>query len=410
MTRHIQPGGWFGQSDAFTDHALLPDVDPAELLRRHSHSHEAFVLLDDQSRGRCALFSRPRRLFIADTLIELPAMLEKVGAALSAGAELVGYLAYAAGAAFDILGPAPGRYPAFAGAPHLLWFAEFERREDFTLCSARAAHRASCRAQPAISRVQYEEMVRAALHRIRQGDIYQVNLTFPAALSIRSADELYCATRQGARAPFGAFINDRSRQILSFSPELLFSVEDGTVRCRPMKGTRPRGASASIDQKMRHALSESAKDRAENLMIVDLLRNDLSRVCRAGSVAAPRLFDIEAYPTVWQMTSGVSGRLRPGLNTLDVLKALFPCGSITGAPKIMASRVIADLEIFDRGIYTGAIGILREHDAVLNVAIRTIETSSGVGRLDLGAGIVADSDPGDEWRECLVKSRFLERR
>lgn len=210
-----------------------------------------------------------------------------------------------------------------------------------------------------------------------------------------------------ARAPYGAYIDMGGRQIHSFSPELFFRMEGRRIETRPMKGTRKRESGSSADLDIARSLFNSAKDRAENLMIVDLMRNDLSKICEAGSVRVPRLFALEPYPSVWQMTSTVSGRLNESLDTFDVFQALFPCGSITGAPKLMATHLIAALERFDRGLYTGAIGTMGGGNATFNVAIRTLDQVGTQGRMDVGAGIVADSRPRAEWLECLAKAAFL---
>jgi para-aminobenzoate synthetase/4-amino-4-deoxychorismate lyase len=198
---------------------------------------------------------------------------------------------------------------------------------------------------------------------------------------------------------------------LSFSPELFFALEGGRLTTRPMKGTARRAPSPEADRAAAAALAADAKNRAENLMIVDLLRNDLSRVAQPGSVAVDRLFEVETYPTIHQMTSTVSARLREEADAVDVIEALFPCGSVTGAPKIRAMEVIAEVERQPRGLYTGSIGaISADGSAAFNVAIRTLVLADGRASLGLGAGIVADSDAESEWAECLSKAAFLTQR
>ena len=184
------------------------------------------------------------------------------------------------------------------------------------------------------------------------------------------------------------------------------------VNALPMKGTAPRLADPAADARAAAGLASDAKQRAENLMIVDLIRNDLSRICRPGSVRVPDLFTVETYPTVHQMTSRVVGQLADGADAVEALAALFPCGSVTGAPKIRAMQVIAELERHRRGIYTGSIGSIDpDGNARFNVAIRTIcvEKGATTGVMGIGSGIVADSTAGAEWTECLDKARFLER-
>jgi len=196
--------------------------------------------------------------------------------------------------------------------------------------------------------------------------------------------------------------------LLSLSPELFFALDGDRLTCRPMKGTAPRGATPEEDRALAEKLAGDAKQRAENLMIVDLMRNDLSRVAVAGSVAVPALFAVETYPTVLQMTSTVTATLAPERDAVDVIEALFPCGSITGAPKSRAMAVIAEVEGTPRGLYTGSIGRIDANgDAMFNVAIRTLAIEEGAATLGLGSGIVADSRAPEEWAECAAKGLFV---
>jgi para-aminobenzoate synthetase/4-amino-4-deoxychorismate lyase len=222
---------------------------------------------------------------------------------------------------------------------------------------------------------------------------------------------LYAAIRARALAGHGALLFTGAHWLLSFSPELFFTLDEGRLTARPMKGTAVRRPGRTADEAAILALREDPKQRAENLMIVDLLRNDLSRVSKPGSVRVPRLFEIETYPTVHQMTSTIIAALEDGLGPVDVIEAIFPCGSITGAPKIRAMEIIADLEPGPRGVYTGAIGRLAPGgQASFNVAIRTLIVKAGGSKaaIGLGSGIVADSVAADEWRECLAKGKFVE--
>ncbi|HEX7743557.1 MAG TPA: aminodeoxychorismate synthase component I, partial [Sphingobium sp.] len=265
--------------------------------------------------------------------------------------------------------------------------------------------------RPLIDEATYRAAFEQVQELIRAGDIYQVNLTFPCAARF-SGDPLalYAAVRPRQRAGYGGVIRTGRHDILSFSPELFFTNVRGQLTARPMKGTARRAADPVRDAELARELEEDPKQRAENLMIVDLLRNDLSRVSLAGSVTVPDLFHVETYPTVHQMVSAIRARLLPGLSPVDVLRVLFPCGSITGAPKVRAMEIIQQVEPFPRGVYTGAMGWIDPNgDAAFNVAIRTIcvEEGSGEGRLGLGSGIVADSDAASEWAECLAKGRFL---
>lgn len=248
------------------------------------------------------------------------------------------------------------------------------------------------------------------IHRwIVEGDCYQINLTFP--LDFRTYGHplaLYARLRARQPVRYGAFFEADGETVLSFSPELFFERRGNRVSTRPMKGTAARGLTAEDDEARRRALVASEKERAENIMIVDLLRNDLGRLAAPGKVQVDALCASEAYPTLWQMVSTVSADL-PGVHLIDLFRALFPCGSITGAPKIRAMQRIAELETTERGLYTGAIGWLAPSgDCRFNVAIRTLEIEpDGRGRLGVGSGIVIDAQPQNEYAECLLKACFL---
>lgn len=245
---------------------------------------------------------------------------------------------------------------------------------------------------------------------ILAGDIYQANYTFPTEVPVAGHPlAIYAALRGRARMGHGGVVFTGEHWLLSFSPELFFALEGRQATTRPMKGTATRGTTPAKDAANVAVLAADPKQRSENLMIVDLLRNDLSRVAKPGTVAVPELFAVETYPTVHQLVSSVTGELQDGLDAVDVIRALFPCGSITGAPKIRAMEIIAEREIAPRGVYCGAIGrIAADGDAAFNVAIRTMvmRESETVARLGLGSGIVADSKAADEWRECLAKGAF----
>jgi para-aminobenzoate synthetase / 4-amino-4-deoxychorismate lyase len=236
-----------------------------------------------------------------------------------------------------------------------------------------------------------------------------VNLTFPACFHfVGDPLALYGRLRESAQAGHGAYIDDGERALLSFSPELFFRIEDGTVVSRPMKGTAPRGADADEDERRRSRLAHSEKERAENLMIVDLIRNDLGRVARTGSVRVEELFKVETYPTVHQMVSTIRADLMRDATPRDIVRALFPCGSITGAPKLRAMEIIRELEEAPRGLYCGAIGSFSpDGSAAFNVAIRTLTIEGNKGTLGIGGGLVADSDAEAEYDECLLKARFF---
>ncbi|KMS55326.1 para-aminobenzoate synthase [Novosphingobium barchaimii LL02] len=388
---------------------------------------EPFILIDDaRSEGAAdaRLYRAPLETVVAVRGDEVAAALERIETLVRAGRHVAGYIAYEAGLALEprLAHLLPTR--TGAGGP-LLWFGAFDGYETIPAAAmpqwlADNAGSAAPAIGPLEPQVEFAAYRRAfdTLHAaIEAGDIYQANLTFPLAGPWRGDPlALYAAIRPNAAAGYGGVIHDGAHWHLSFSPELFFSARAGTIRVKPMKGTRPRGRTPQEDAALRADLAASPKDRAENLMILDLMRNDLSRVAQAGSVQALSPFSVETYPTVHQMVSTVEARLAPQTGAVDVLRALFPCGSITGAPKIRAMELIAEVEGFPRGVYCGSIGYIEPSgDAAFNVAIRTLRLSSdrnggaGGGRAVLGVGsaIVADSEALPEWRECLVKGGFV---
>ena len=364
-----------------------------------------FVLLDDaRPGGRARLFTDPGLIVETGDPEEVPACLERLR-----GDDAAGFLAYEAGHALDAK-LAPLRRPAAPGEPPLLWFGRFGAAQEVDAGAwlPDPAGAWAGRARPLISRVEYEAALAAVKAHIAAGDIYQANLTFAAEVPVAGHPlALYAALRARAGAGHSAIVFTGAHWILSFSPELFFTLEAGRVTTRPMKGTAPRDADPAL-------FRDDPKQRAENLMIVDLLRNDLSRVAKTGSVAVPALFAVENYPTILQLTSTVTAELEDGLGPVDLLNALYPCGSITGAPKLRAMEIIAALEASPRGPYCGAIGRLaQDGEAAFNVAIRTLTLKAGgggaaVARMGLGSGIVADSGADEEWRECLAKGVFVE--
>jgi para-aminobenzoate synthetase component 1 len=256
----------------------------------------------------------------------------------------------------------------------------------------------------------YREAVARVVEYIRAGDIFQANLSqrFGAEFSAHPW-ELYRALREKSPAPFCAYLQHDHFAVVSHSPErFLRSERSGRVETRPIKGTRPRGANAAADQVLAASLLASEKDRAEHVMIVDLLRNDLSRVARPGSVRCDELMALESYSAVHHLVSTVTARLESGNGSADLISATFPGGSITGAPKIRAMEIIAELEPTARGVYCGAIGALRADDTLdLSIAIRTAVVRNGRATWSAGGGIVADSDPEAEYRETLDKARAI---
>ncbi|MEH6792235.1 aminodeoxychorismate synthase component I [Parasphingorhabdus sp.] len=379
-----------------------------------------FVLLDDARESDAAparLYRDPVAVLQADSAEELAACLEKLSAAGGQGLHAAGYLSYEAGLALE---PRLAGHPGTLSSVPLLWFGLFRDYEEFDPAALPAMLPAADGAwlgglQPAITRADYDDAFRRVQDYIVAGDIYQANLTFRAIARYAGHPlALYAAIRDRARAGYGGVLFDGRNWTLSFSPELFFALKGGRITARPMKGTAARVADEVADRAVRTQLQGDPKQRAENLMIVDLLRNDLSRVAEQGSVGVPQLFHVESYPTIHQMTSTVTAQLREGLDAVDIIRRIFPCGSITGAPKIRAMEIIGELEPDRRGIYCGSIGRIDAPgadghcDAAFSVAIRTFFLEAGKESLSigLGSGIVADSDGDDEWRECLAKGRF----
>lgn len=258
----------------------------------------------------------------------------------------------------------------------------------------------------ATSRQQYARAFKRIQHYLREGDCYQVNYAqcFNAPFAGDSCS-LYMAMRAANPSPYGAYLPFPFGQILSSSPEQFVALKDGRVRTRPIKGTRPRSDDSRRDKDLREALEKSEKDRAENLMIVDLLRNDLGRVCEPGSIEVPELFKVESYPTVHHLVSTVTGRLAEGEDAFSLLAACFPGGSITGAPKHRAMEIIQELEEYPRQIYCGSVMRLGfDGNMDSNIAIRTLQIDKGRVRYHAGGGIVADSKLDEEYQESLDKA------
>jgi para-aminobenzoate synthetase/4-amino-4-deoxychorismate lyase len=380
-------------------------------------SDAPFVLLDDARPGGedARLYTAPVRVIAAHRPDEVVPALAALDAARAQGLHVAGYIAYEAGHALEPRLAGLGRTDA--DAP-LLWFGLFETVEHLApdAIAARLPDPAGAwvgRPAPRISRSDYDTAFVRVHEWIEAGDIYQANLTFRAAVRV-AGDPLavYAAIRSRAAAGYGGIVWTGSDWLLSFSPELFFALRQGELIARPMKGTTPRGATPEEDEAARIELAQDEKQRAENLMIVDLMRNDLTRIAAPGSVSVPELFKVETYPTLHTMVSTIAAKLAPDIGPGQALAAIFPCGSVTGAPKIRAMEVIAAVEPDARGAYTGSIGrIDPDGDAAFNVAIRTLHLRDGAddATIGLGSGVVADSRAGEEWDECLAKGAFLTR-
>lgn len=370
-------------------------------------------------------FGKPSRVLAAYACDEVPAVLQAVEQAAQQGLTCLGWLAYEAAAAFD---------PAYAGAVHaalpgqpLAWFGVHEQVQQWSDSelgqSSAAQPRPSVQWQQRADRSRFDADIARIHAAIAQGECYQINYTAPLIGRLCQAEgldasaaaaALFAALQRAQPGGYAALVDSGDMQVLSVSPELFFDWDGEHILTRPMKGTAARGDTPEADALQARIMRESPKERAENVMIVDLLRNDLSRIAVAHSVKVPRLFHTEALPSVWQMTSDVVAQTRPGTTLAQVFGALFPCGSITGAPKRQAMRLIRALEPQARGVYCGALGLVRPAatpgrvHATFNVPIRTPVLQGDEVRCGIGSGITASATAAAEWQEWQNKQRFLD--
>jgi para-aminobenzoate synthetase / 4-amino-4-deoxychorismate lyase len=368
----------------------------------------------DPANRRSFLFLHPVQILSASRLDEIPELFRRIEEALAGGFHVAGLVAYEAGYHFQSIetpAPAPSELP-------LAWFGVYRNPLIYNRPIPSPIDQSgdtpdSLRAPTflTISQDEYCARVGRIKDYILAGDTYQVNFTdFVEAQTPSSAAEVFAALSRRQPVAYSALLHVAGHHVLSFSPELFFSIDDGRIVTRPMKGTMPRGLDSVEDKEAAARLRDDEKNRAEHVMIVDLLRNDLGRLCTMGSVQVEDIFSVEKYRTLFQMTSTISGTLRPGLSYYDIFKSMFPSGSITGAPKIRTMQIIRELEPGPRGVYTGAIGFISpDRSSLFNVAIRTLVLKDGQARMGVGGGIVADSRPLDEYRECLLKASFLTR-
>ena len=370
------------------------------------------ILVEHGPGGTPALFAAPRRVVVASSPREVETALAAAEAERAAGAWLAGYVAYEAGLALEPkLAPLmPRNRP---GPLVALGVYDAPESADAALAQAAEAGRGTEMTAPAplVGRRAYGNAARRVFDYIAAGDCYQVNLTFPmtAKLVRGSPLGLYGALRRTGAVGHGAFVDlGVGPVVVSRSPELFFKVEGNRIVTRPMKGTRPRGRDAAEDAAIIADLRGDEKDRAENLMIVDLLRNDISRLSRVGTVKVPALYAIESYATVHQMTSTVEGELDGPATLPGLMAALFPCGSVTGAPKIRAMEIIREVEPWPRGVYCGAVGWMSPGgEADFSVAIRTLSISGSDIVMNVGGGLTHGSTAQGEWEEALWKARFV---
>ena len=378
---------------------------------------ETFVLLDNSS-GRGApslLFSDPVDVVTAFEPKDVPAALARLEAGVAQGLHAAGFFAYELGYALEP--KIAALMPKGRNVP-LLWFGLYraprpmrEAEVDHWLAThTRSGSYHFTSVTCAWDQAAYERRFSAVQDKIRAGDIYQLNLTFKARFRLEGSPlTFYRDLRQRQRVAYAGIVDTGEVTVLSASPELFIEKHGAVVATRPMKGTAPRAGTPEADADQRRVLSSDVKQRAENLMIVDLMRNDLGRIAEVGSVSVTDLFTVETYRTLHQLTSGVRATLKDDVGLADLIRAIFPPGSVIGAPKIRAMELIRDYETEPRGVYCGAIGhITPEGEALFNVAIRTpVVFRDGRGEMGIGSGVVYDSVGAKEYAECLLKMKFL---
>ena len=395
---------------------------------------EGLVILHDAARAKWLRFEEPYRIISACSTEEVLPALNTVEALVRAhGWHAAGFLSYEAGSAFD----AALRTHKLRDFP-LLWFGLYAKAVEIDLPDPNYAAYTLADPKPSISRADYDRAIRRVKRYIESGDTYQVNYTlrlhtafhgdpwhlFLAMVRAQTDSrfqipdsrlkpqirnqESGIRNQESVSAGYAAYVDMGSYALCSASPELFFRFESGRLTCKPMKGTVHRGRMLDEDKALSSWLQNSEKNRAENLMIVDMIRNDLGRVAEFGSVRVAAMFEVERHPTLWQMTSTITARCSRPL--AEIFTALFPCASITGAPKVRTSEIIAELESVPRGIYTGSIGFLApDGTAQFSIAIRTAVVDRGGGQVEYGSGggIVWDSGSKDEYTEALLKARVL---
>ena len=360
------------------------------------------------------VFTRPSQIIVARRVDEVLPALCRVQEAVGMGNYAAGYVGYEAAPAFD---PAMLVQSATLTSDFpLLWFGIFahphSEPERFPLPGAALEPEPLSEWTPSATRTQYDHNIDAIREAIARGETYQVNYTLRLRMrDIGNHYGWYARLLRAQQARYGAYLDTGRYRILSASPELFFHRQGTRIVTRPMKGTMARGRWLEEDEERARELAHSAKNRAENIMIVDLLRNDLGRIASPGSVQVSELFALERYPTVWQMTSTVEAAIPATTTISEIFGALFPCGSVTGAPKIQTMRHIAALEDSPRQVYCGAIGLIApDGTATFNVAIRTLlaDTQTQTAEYGVGGGITWDSTAGDEYAELLAKAAVLQ--
>ena len=391
-----------------------PDSVVLETARAGGEEFRSYVFLEPHSTIEC------------HSLEEVSGCLEQLEKVVEEGSFAAGFMAYELGYAFEDSFSCSGK-----AATPLMWFGIYEepwiynhRSKAFESGEKRAMkiaadleglHYAPTIREivpaPSMEEEEFHRAMQQIKQHIRNGNTYQVNFSFKARFPWEhSRADLYCQLRGRQRVAYTAFVRMDRNSILSFSPELFLRLQNDQLTLRPMKGTAPRGRTSEQDERNHRDLLDSAKDRAENLIIVDLLRNDVGRIAKVGSVKVPEYYTVEEYETVYQATSVIEAELRPECSLQDLVRGVFPSGSVTGAPKIRTMQIIQELEREPRGVYTGCVGFFAPgRQSVFNVAIRTVvlDDEQGLAEMGVGSGVTYDSDNASEYRECLTKARFL---
>ena len=419
---HQFPGNYIQHFDEFSDLVFL------ETGRVDSENYRSWF------------FANPVAVLRIEQLAEMPWLFGEIEKHLSRNHYLAGYFTYECGAHFEphshshkrtVHGCAPAHGCAqdagWKPSQHpLAWFGVYDAPAVFNHYTGEwdrdfpkpfsSGTKSSPEIEPKIedlhleiSNGRYQQAVNRIKDYILAGDVYQVNLTAKSHFRYNgSSATLYDSLRARQPVSYAAYIKTDDLTVLSFSPELFFRRDGSRIMAKPMKGTMARGKTLAEDERMAEQLWQDPKNRAENLMIVDLLRNDLGRIAITGSVQVPQVFTIEKYQTLFQMTSTITATLPPEMSYYEIFRSLFPCGSVTGAPKVRAMEIINELENGPRGVYTGAIGYFApQNRAVFNVPIRTVVLSDQQGEMGVGSGIVYDSGPEAEFLECRLKMNFF---
>jgi para-aminobenzoate synthetase/4-amino-4-deoxychorismate lyase len=402
---------------------LSPLGEWSRIVAEHSGSVLLWTARKDDENRSSFLFRDPLQILVASHLDEIPAIFASIENALQQGCYVAGFLSYEAGYHFEPAALRRGKHREIHFPPPtqlpLAWFGIYKEplvlnQVDCAPAHITPDHQETQQAGDVsidISSEEYCERVQQIRRSIAAGDFYQANLTIKVRQSwTKGAAQLFKKIMENQPVSYGAMIHAGVTQILSASPELFFRKQGNRITVRPMKGTAHRGRDSAEDRQMAAWLAADEKNRAENVMIVDLMRSDLGRMCKAGSVTATDLFAVHRYPELLQMTSTVNGELKSEIGYYEIFRSLFPCGSITGAPKVKTMQAIRELEGEPRGIACGAIGFFSpDGNSTFSVAIRTLTLQNHEVRLRIGSGITYDSDPRAEYEECLLKSRFLTR-